>query len=130
MRMFVASLLIAVSVVGAAPIRAQLLNERVEGDQRICEYIGSDQLADGQVTPRITVIPSGQPCAALPPLRDPNARIPGNAVLVGELAQGNRRECRYSQGGVDYVRVIPITLRCAQTPDLLDRVAAEDGTRR
>ena len=109
----------------AAPLQAQLLSERVEGDRRMCNYVGSDQSPDGQVIPRMLVLPSGQPCPAAAPYRDPNRPIPGNAMLTGEVVTGDRRQCNYSQGSVDYNHVVPITQPCAQTPDLLDRALAE-----
>lgn len=117
MRVLLASSLIA--AVLAAPAGAQLLSERVEGDRRICDYVGSDRLADGQVLPRVSVLAVGQPCPATAPFRDPNGTIPGNAGLTGEVARGDGRECRYSQGGVDYILIVPVAQPCAQTPDLL-----------
>lgn len=116
-------------MLSALPAQAQILSDRVVGDQRICSYVGSDQLPDGQVIPRTEVIPVGQPCPALAPYRDPNRPIPGNAMLTGERTEADRRICNYSQGGTDYSRTIPITQLCAMTPDLLDRqLARTSGT--
>lgn len=109
----------------AVPTAAQLLEDRVVGDQRICIYVGSDQTADGQVVPRNSIVRAGQPCPAMAPYRDPNRPVPGNAVLTGETTENSRRLCTYSQGGITYTRAVPIARYCAMTPDLLDRASAE-----
>lgn len=108
----------------SSPAEAQLLQDRVVGDQRLCLYVGSDQLPDGQVLTRNTVIPAGQPCPDIAPYRDPNQRVPGNAALLRESVDNGRRQCVYAQGGVEYYRAIPPTRYCAATPDLLDRLLA------
>ncbi len=109
----------------AVPASAQLLEDRVVGDQRICIYVGSDQTADGQIVPRNSIVRAGQPCPTTAPYRDPNRPVPGNAILTGEATENSRRVCTYSQGGVTYTRAVPIARYCAMTPDLLDRAAAE-----
>lgn len=115
--------------IGAAA-QAQLLSSRVTDDRRECVYVGSDQMADGQVAPRTAVMPASQPCPDIAPFRDPNRQAPGNAALIREASTGGRRECVYTQGGIDYVRNVPISQRCAMTPDLLDRAtaASDSGT--
>jgi hypothetical protein len=106
----------------ASPATAQLLDDRVVGDQRICIYVGSDQTADGQSVPRSSILPAAQPCPATAPYVDPNRPVPGNAALTGETTENNQRRCTYTQGGVTYQLMVPNTRRCAMTPDLLDRV--------
>lgn len=108
----------------ASPATAQLLDDRVVGDQRICIYVGSDQTADGQSVPRNSVLPAAQPCPATAPYVDPNRPVPGNAALTGETMENNQRRCTYTQGGVTYQLMVPSIRRCAMTPDLLDRVDA------
>jgi hypothetical protein len=118
---------LAVVMLSAAPVQAQILSDRVVGDQRICSYVGSDQLPDGQTVPRTEVIPAGQPCPAIAPYRDPNRPVPGNAMLTGERTEADRRICNYSQGGTNYSRSIAITQNCAMTPDLLDRQSVRNS---
>jgi hypothetical protein len=109
------------------PVSAQLLSDRVVDNRRLCLYVGSDQSADGQIVPRSTIVPSSQPCPDISPYRDPNRPAPGNAMLTRETTDNGRRQCIYAQGGVDYAREVPITQRCAMTPDLLERaIAARD----
>lgn len=122
---------IVLAGLGAVPTaQAQLLSDRVFGDQRVCVYVGADQTADGQLIPRNTAVPASQPCPDIAPFRDPNRPVPGNAALTGETTQNGQRQCTYSQGGVDYTRAISLTQRCAMTPDLLDRAlsARDPGT--
>jgi len=113
------------AVAASAPAAAQLLGERVEGDRKVCEYVGSYQTGDGQFLPNTVVLPLGEACPAVAPYRDPNRPIPGNAFLTGEVVSGDRRRCTYSQGGVAYERFVVPDQPCAQTPDLLDRALAE-----
>ena len=120
---FILSALV-LSVATSTPAAAQLLSDRVAGEQRSCIYVGSDQLADGQIVQRSTVVPASQPCPDIAPYRDPNQRIPGNAALLRETVENGQRRCVYGQGGVEYTRVIPPTRYCAATPDLLDRQPA------
>jgi hypothetical protein len=115
---------IAGAVATPVPAGAQLLADRVEGERRLCVYVGSDQLPDGQVVPRNTVVPAGQPCPDIAPYRDPNRRAPGNAALLREVVENGRRQCVYGQGGVEYAVAIPQARYCAATPDLLDRLLA------
>ena len=116
-------------VVAALPVQAQLLNDRVEGNRRICSYVGTEQSADGQLVARTIPVPLGQPCPTAAPYRDPNRSLPGNALLTGEVVTGGQRQCNYSQGGVDYNHIVPITQACAATPDLLDRALTEAAAR-
>ena len=112
----------------AVPAQAQLLSDRVNGERRECVYVGSDQSADGQMTPRIASVPAGQPCPDVAPYHDPNRPIPGNAALIRDEPASAGRRCIYTQAGVEYVRFVPSTQRCAMTPDLLDRaIAAGDS---
>jgi len=106
----------------ASPATAQLLDDRIVGDQRICIYVGSDQAADGQSVPRNSLLPAAQPCPATAPYVDPNRPVPGNAALTGETTENNRRRCTYTQGGVTYQLMVSNARRCAMTPDLLDQV--------
>jgi hypothetical protein len=106
------------------PADAQLISDRTVDDLRECVYVGSDQSADGQLTPRTTVVAASQPCPGIAPYRDPNRPIPGNAALVDDRPANDGRACVYTQGGVNYTRVVPVTQRCAMTPDLLDRALA------
>ncbi|MHA0337030.1 hypothetical protein [Sphingomonas aquatilis] len=111
----------------APPASAQLLSDRVVDNRRLCLYVGSDQSADGQIVPRNTIVPASQPCPDIAPYRDPNRPVPGNAMLTRETTDNGRRQCVYTQGGVDYTREVAITQRCATTPDLLERaIAARD----
>lgn len=111
----------------AAPVAAQLLNDRVTGDTRQCTYVGTDQDAQGRTLARILTVPAAQPCPDVAPNRDPNRPIPGNAALVRETSNGDGRTCIYTQSGIEYSRFVPATQRCAMTPDLLDRaIAARD----
>lgn len=114
----------------APPAPAQLLSDRVVDNRRLCLYVGSDQSADGQMVPRNTIVPASQPCPDIAPYRDPNRPIPGNAMLMRETTDNGRRQCIYSQGGVDYTREVAISQRCAMTPDLLERAptARDFGT--
>ena len=107
-----------------APAAAQLISDRVVDEQRLCIYVGSDRLADGEIVPRNTVVPSSQSCPEIAPYRDPNQRVPGNAALLREAVENGQRNCVYGQGGVEYTRVVPPARYCAATPDLLDRELA------
>lgn len=120
----VPALLALAAIATPGPAGAQLLQDRVAGDQRFCLYVGSDQLPDGQVLPRNTVVPAGQPCPDIAPHRDLNRRVPGNAALLRESIENGQRRCVYGQGGVEYPRAIPPTRYCAATPELLDRLLA------
>lgn len=108
----------------APPASAQLLSDRVVDNRRLCLYVGSDQSADGQIVPRSTIVPASQPCPDIAPYRDPNRPVPGNATLMRETTDNGRRQCIYTQAGVDYTREIAITQRCAMTPDLLEHATA------
>lgn len=108
----------------APPASAQLLSDRVVDNRRLCLYVGSDQSADGQIIPRNAIVPASQPCPDIAPYRDPNRPIPGNAMLMRETTDNSRRQCIYTQAGVDYTREVAITQRCAMTPDLLERATA------
>ena len=117
-------------LLAAVPVRAQVLSEQVQDNNRICTYAGTETLADGQVVPRTFTVGLGQECPATAPYRDPNAPVPANAALLGERTNGASRFCLYGEGGIEYQVAVAITLRCAMTPALLDRARqnAEQGT--
>lgn len=123
---------LAIAAVGggllfAPSAHAQLLSDQVSGEQRTCTYVGSDSVADGQIIPRRAIVSAAQPCPDIAPYRDPNLPAPSNAFLARETTQNGQRQCVYSQGGVEYSRLIPLAQRCAMTPALLDRaIAARD----
>ena len=120
----VPALLVIGAIATSVPAGAQLLQDRVTGDQRLCLYVGSDQLPDGQAVPRSTVVPAGRPCPDIAPYRDPNQRVPGNAALLSDAVENGQRRCAYGQGGVEYVLTVPLARYCAATPELLDRTLA------
>lgn len=110
------------SVCGSAG--AQLISDSVKGDDRICEYFGSDILPNDQVVSRSLTIGLGQSCPATAPYVDPNAPPPANARLTGQATGGSGRVCVYEQAGIDYQITVPISISCAMTPALLDRALA------
>ncbi len=116
--------LFAFAVQASPTAAAQLLDDRVVGDQRVCIYVGSDQTADGLSVPRNNVLPIAQPCPLTAPYVDPNQPIPGNAALTGETTENGQRRCIYTQSGVTYQITVSHIQRCAMTPDLLDQADA------
>lgn len=105
------------------PAHAQLVSDEIRDDQRICTYVGSEQLTNDTVAPRTLTTSLAQPCPATPPYRDPNQRPPDNAALRAETTNAANRLCTYEQGGIEYQLSVPIAVRCAQTPALLERDA-------
>jgi len=105
-------------------VHAQLISDTVKGDDRICQYFGSDILPNDQVVSRSLTIGLGQSCPATAPYVDPNAPPPSNARLTGQTTGGSGRVCVYEQAGIDYQITVPVSINCAMTPALLDRALA------
>jgi len=111
----------------SAPACAQLIRSEVRGDQRICVYVGSPTLPNDASGARGVAVALGQECPVSAPYSDPDAPIPSNAALRSETTDASNRICTYEQGGVDYRVTIPIAVRCAMTPGLLEREQRERG---
>lgn len=107
--------------------RAQLIGSEIRGDQRICIYVGSPSLPNDASDARGVTVGLSQECPASAPYSDPNAPVPSNAALRSDTTDVGNRTCTYEQGGVDYPITVPITVRCAMTPELLERDRRERG---
>lgn len=105
------------------PAQAQLVSDEVRGDQRICTYVGSERLGNDAVAARTVTTALSQPCPTTAPYRDPGQRPPDNAALRSETTNATSRICTYEQGGSEYQLSVPLTIRCAPTPALLERAA-------
>ena len=126
-RLILISLATAPILVVSTPVAAQLLRQETQGTKVVCTYVGTRQLPDGQVVPRTLTVDLGRPCPESAPYRDPNAPVPGNAALRSETTSAADRICVYEQGAVDYPVSIPLSQRCAPTPDLLRRARVGSG---
>lgn len=105
----------------AGSAHAQLISSEIRGDERVCVYVGSPTLPNDASGARATTVGLGQECPVSAPYSDPNAPIPSNAALRSEATDASNRICTYEQGGVDYRVTVPIAVRCAMTPGLLER---------
>lgn len=105
----------------SAPANAQLISNEVRGDQRVCVYVGSPTLPNDASGARGVMVGLGQECPVSAPYSDPDAPIPSNAALRSDTTDASNRTCTYEQGGVDYRVTVPIAVRCAMTPGLLER---------
>jgi len=124
-RCFRRTVLACAAIAASAPAGAQLLSEQINETSRTCVYYGTQTSPDGQVSPLTVVIGLGQECPAVPPYRDVNAPVPPNAQLTSERTNTSNRFCFYSEAGIEYQLTIDLTLRCAMTPALMQRINDE-----
>lgn len=112
--------LVLIACLAESPAQAQLLREEVSDEQRTCFYLGSQQDPNGSIVERTLVVGAAQPCPTTAPYRDPDRPPPANAGLRGEATTTSNRICTYEQGGISYALSVPLTVRCAMTPGLLE----------
>ena len=114
----------------AAGAQGRLVGQEVRGARRSCIYENSGP--DRARHPfRQTGVGTGEPCPfryrppaqsqapSIPPMATLSPNSSGPTLAINTPA--NRRRCRYSYLGVEYVRTIDQTLQCPMTPNFLPR---------
>jgi hypothetical protein len=87
---------------------AQLVDQSVDGRQRVCTYRDG---ASGSMT-RTHRVGVGNSCPVLYPAADPNRGPPPSARLASSAESNGQRICTYSQSSGMWRLTIPLSERC------------------
>jgi hypothetical protein len=98
---------------------AQLISERVEGNQRLCAYRGASGLTTGSEQSRVFRVGVGENCPNFFPLIDNNRPPPPTAPLSNDLEFEHSNGCVYRQWGQSWTYQPPAGSHCPPVAGLI-----------
>jgi len=112
---FLALSALAITLPGAA--RAQLVDQQVDGTQRVCFYRAAP-VGDERRELRIGI---AEACPASPPIGQQNLVPPPTARLVSSRVEDGRRICTYGQLGHVWAYQLALSAECPLAVGMMPR---------